>query len=75
MFERRVMIPVEYNTTVLTDMCPHTEVFVLAFFATGATDLAGLLWIHLHDGDTGPFCLVLHQFNEACPSSIKYRFV
>src|SRR4051812_37214932 len=65
-----VMVSVEHNPTVDTHMCTSTEVFVLAFLSTCATHLAGFLWINLQAGNTGPFCLVFHQFNEACPSSV-----
>ena len=68
--ERRIMIPVKHNFTVDTDMCPYTEIFVRTFLTTSAAYLAGFLRVHLHDGDTGPFCLVLNQFDEACPPSI-----
>ena len=52
---------------MLTDVGPYTEIFVLTFLVTGAADLAGFAWVNFIDGDTGPFCLVLHQFYEACP--------
>jgi hypothetical protein len=69
------MIPVQHNPTVYTDVCAYTEIFMLTFLMAGAADLAGLAWVHLHDGDTGAFCLVLHQLYEVSPPSIKYRLV
>ena len=65
-----IVVTIEHDSTVNTHMCAYAEVLVLAFLPTGATHLAGFLWIHLHDGDTGPFCLVFYQFDEASPSSV-----
>src|SRR5690348_17202815 len=69
----RVLVAVKHKATVETDMGSHAEVFVLPLLATSATDLAGFLWIDFYDSDTGPFCLVFHQFNEAFPSSVSNR--
>jgi len=35
------MIAVQHNSTVLTDVCPDTEIFVLTFLVTNAADLVG----------------------------------
>src|SRR5947209_19119404 len=73
--DRGVMVAVEHNATMDTDMCSHAEVFVLTLLPTCAAYLAGFLWVHLHDGDTSVLCFVLNQFNEACPSSVYYACI
>ncbi len=70
-----IVVAVQHNPTVHTDMCPYTEAFVRTFLSTSAADLAGFVWVNFIDGDTSVRCFVLNQFYEACPSSIKDTFV
>ncbi len=62
--ECRIVVAVEHDSAVDTHVCSHTEVFVLTLLATRTAHLAGFLWINLHDGNTGPFCLVFNQFDS-----------
>src|SRR6266550_3641583 len=66
---RRVLIPVKYHATSMTDVCPNAETF-LDDRATVGAFLAGRVRWHGNDRDVMQQAVSCHPLQEYCPSGI-----